>query len=256
MSHDACADLVERGDPDRFLSAMTAPPSDRAALMVLYAFNLEVARAPWVTKEAMIAEMRLQWWLDVIEEIFEGKPPRKHEVVTPLAELVIDRGLDRAPLEAMIRARSFDIYPEPHADIDVFGGYLADTAGSLMWLSAQALGENPNMSAGIGTYGASAGLAALFRAVPALKNAQKAPLVDESPDAITALSDDALAVLRAVTIGEVTPSARAALRAAWMAKSILKTASREPLRVLKGGLELSEFERRAGLTFKTILNRF
>ena len=57
MSIDACAEMVRAGDPDRYLSAMTAPVASRARLLVLYAFNLEVARAPWVTKEEMIAEM-------------------------------------------------------------------------------------------------------------------------------------------------------------------------------------------------------
>ena len=75
MSFDACAELVRRGDPDRFLSAMTAPPELRGRLMILYAFNLEVARAPWVASEPMLAEMRLQWWADAIAEIFEGRPP-------------------------------------------------------------------------------------------------------------------------------------------------------------------------------------
>jgi len=46
MSFDACAALVAKGDPDRFLSAMTAPVALRGRLLTLYAFNLEVARAP------------------------------------------------------------------------------------------------------------------------------------------------------------------------------------------------------------------
>ena len=70
MSIDACAALVRRGDPDRFRAAMTAAPDQRGRLMVLYAFNLEVARAPWVASEPMLAEMRLQWWADAIAEIY------------------------------------------------------------------------------------------------------------------------------------------------------------------------------------------
>ena len=84
----SCADLVRRGDPDRFLAIMSAPVKKRGALFIIYAFNLEVVRAPWVTQEPMISEMRLQWWLDSIEEIYEGKTIRRHEVVTPLAELI------------------------------------------------------------------------------------------------------------------------------------------------------------------------
>ncbi|MGR3618044.1 MAG: squalene/phytoene synthase family protein, partial [Roseovarius sp.] len=72
MTLQACADLVRRGDPDRFLATMAAPPPARRILFPLYAFNLEVARAPWMVSEPMIAEMRLQFWRDVVEEMGQG----------------------------------------------------------------------------------------------------------------------------------------------------------------------------------------
>ena len=76
----ACAAIVEKGDPDRFLAAMAAPVAARRVLFPLYALNIEVARAPWVTEEAMIAEMRLQWWRDALAEIAAGGQVRRHEV--------------------------------------------------------------------------------------------------------------------------------------------------------------------------------
>ena len=41
----ACAELVRRHDPDRFLTALFAPPAMRETLFVLYAVNHELARA-------------------------------------------------------------------------------------------------------------------------------------------------------------------------------------------------------------------
>jgi phytoene/squalene synthetase len=73
---EACAALVERSDPDRFRVAMAAPPAAREVLFPLYAFNLEVARAPWATREPMLAEMRLQWWRDQVEAAAVQLPPR------------------------------------------------------------------------------------------------------------------------------------------------------------------------------------
>ena len=58
----ACAEMVAKGDPERFGAAMTAPRAARAGLLALYAFNLEIARAPRVASEAMLAEIRLRWW--------------------------------------------------------------------------------------------------------------------------------------------------------------------------------------------------
>ena len=89
----ACAGLVKAGDPDRFSCVMTALVDVRGPLFTLYALNLEAAKAPWVTEEAMIAEMRLQWWRDVVEEIAAGKPARAHEVAGPLAEVIAKHDL-------------------------------------------------------------------------------------------------------------------------------------------------------------------
>ena len=48
----ACAALVHRADPDRFMAVMAAPVPARPLLFPLYALNVEVARAPWVTQES------------------------------------------------------------------------------------------------------------------------------------------------------------------------------------------------------------
>lgn len=253
MSVEACAELVERGDPDRYLSAMTAAPDDRGALMVLYAFNLEVVRAPWVTKEAMIAEMRLQWWTDAIEEIYAGAEVRRHEVVTPLAALIVDKALDRTAFDALIEARRWDIYKELHADQAAFDRYISATSAGLMWLAAQALGAADTDKAAVMDYGYGAGVAALFRAIPALENAQKYPLVDGTTTGVSNLANSALTRLGAVKT--LANPAKAALRAAWMAKNTLKIAAQSPELVASGGLETSEFYKKISLLVKSMLNR-
>ena len=100
----ACAGLVARGDADRFLAVMAASPPARDVLFPIYAFNVEVARAPWVTEESMIAEMRLQWWRDAVDEIGAHGAVRKHEVVTPLAGVLDATGA--AVLAELVEARS------------------------------------------------------------------------------------------------------------------------------------------------------
>ena len=90
----ACADAVSRGDPSRFRATMAAPAAARAVLFPVYAFNLEVARAPWVTNEPMIAEMRMQWWRDALDEIATGATVRRHMVATPLSRILDAEGID------------------------------------------------------------------------------------------------------------------------------------------------------------------
>ena len=182
MSLEACAALVERGDPDRFAAVMAAPVAARARLWPLYAFNLEVARAPWVTREAMIAEMRLQWWRDVVCE----PRPRAHEVAGPLHALMAEVGLPVEVLDRMVAARRWDVYSEAFADRDAFNAYLDDTGAGLMWLAALALGAGPEAEVPVRAFGWATGLANYLRAVPELEARGRVPLVDGRPEAIRA----------------------------------------------------------------------
>lgn len=256
MSIDACAALVERGDPDRFAATMAAPVAARAPLFVLYAFNLEVARAPWVTKEAMIAEMRLQWWRDIVEQAGQGAT-RAHEVAGPLAVLIREKGLPTGVLDRLVEARRWDVYSDPFEDEAAFDAYLDDTAGGLMWCAALALGATPKAEAPVRTLGYAAGLAAYLRAVPALEERGRLPLVDGRPAAIAALARKGLVRYAAYRAGRhlVPTFARPALLAGYQAQTVLKQAVAEPQRVAEGALAMSEFKRRFSLLRAAFTNQ-
>lgn len=245
----SCADLVRRGDHDRFLAIMSAPVAKRGALFVIYAFNLEVVRAPWVTQEPMIAEMRLQWWLDAIEEIYEGGVVRRHEVVTPLAELVKSCDLPRALFDDLITARRWDIYKEPHAHAFAFEDYIMATSGNLMALACLAIGMPVGDTEHAKAYGFSDGIARLFLAIPELENTQRYPLIDGRADAVVGLAQGALSRMQSVSFSD--RSAHDALRTAWMSKQILKSVVSDPSAVANGTLAPTDFSKKLRLLYKS-----
>lgn len=247
MTLQACADLVRRGDPDRFLATMAAPPPARRILFPLYAFNLEVARAPWMVSEPMIAEMRLQFWRDVVEEMGQGAAPRAHEVAAPLSEAL---PASAAPqLDALIAARRWDIYKDAFEDQAHFDAYLDATSGNLAWVAAQALGADAAAEGPIRAMAFAAGIAALLRAVPELEARNRIPLLDGTPDGVRALARRGLEKWHEGRAAQsrIARPARAALLALWRTGPILKAAQSEPARVAGGHLEDSEFARRARL---------
>ncbi|MEO3413966.1 squalene/phytoene synthase family protein [Roseovarius sp. CAU 1744] len=235
----ACADLVRRADPERFMAAMAAPVAARAVLFPVYAFNVEVARAPWVTQEPMIAEMRLQWWRDALEEIRKGGTVRRHEVVTPLAEVLDAEGAGL--LDALVAARRWDIYRDPFEDEAHFRDYLDKTAGNLMLAAARALGDAEE--AVIRDAGFAQGLANWLRAIPALEQAGRVPLPDGRPDAVRVLAAEGLARLRRARASRagVSAAARPALLPLWQSGGILSRAAARPGRVAQGALEPAPF---------------
>lgn len=253
MTLDACAALVARGDPDRFAAVMAAPPKLRAKLWPLYAFNLEVARAPWVTKEPVIAEMRLQWWRDVVAE----PQPRAHEVAAPLHSLICDANLPVATLDRLITARRWDIYCDPFADRAAFDVYLEDTAGSLMWLAARALGAPAAAEPAVRAYGWATGLANFLHAVPDLEARGRKPLVDGRIEAVSALAADGLRRIAAARQhGQLIGAGRPALLAGWQAETLLRQVQSDPMAVADGRMALSEFAKRGRLLWQSLTGRF
>ncbi|MBE3640507.1 squalene/phytoene synthase family protein, partial [Mangrovicoccus algicola] len=183
MSLDACADLVRRGDPARWQSLRGQPDSVRARLLPVYAANLEIARAPWVSAEPAIGQMRLTWWREVMEEIAAGGPVRRHEVATPLAAVLGAEGA-RA-LDAAIVARHRDLDPAPFATAVALIEYLEDTGGQVTVAAGAALGAAP---AGLADAGFAAGLAAYLRAVPELAARGRQPLHSRAPQDLAELA--------------------------------------------------------------------
>ncbi len=246
----ACAGILRKGDPDRFLATMAAPIAARPALFAIFAFNVEVARAPWVSVEPTINQMRLQWWRDVLDQIAAGDPVRRHEVATPLAAVLDPPGA--AVLARLVEARSWDIDAEPFADAAALARYIDDTAGGLMWVAARALGATRGENA-VRDIGHGAGLANWFRAVPDLLARGRAPLPDESDSAIRDLAVGALARLRKGRGWRgVQRCARPATRTGWRAGRTLRSAAANPAAVKGGWLHISEFEKRSSLLLRVL----
>jgi phytoene synthase len=131
--NEPIAAIVRRHDPDRFLTALFAPPEHRDALLTLYAFDHELSRAPAVTSEPHMALIRLQWWREVVEGA-----RRRHEVATPIAALLDSGRLTPETLLPIIDARETEAHPciellsEWRAWLLAGDGGIATAAGQLL----------------------------------------------------------------------------------------------------------------------------
>ncbi|TFL17053.1 squalene/phytoene synthase family protein [Jannaschia formosa] len=221
----ACAGLLQRGDPDRFRAAMAVPLPLRRSLLPLYAFNLEVARAPWVTQEPLIAEMRLQWWRDALAEIAEGGTVRRHEVVTPLAA-ALDAEAARA-LDGLIEARRADIEKEAPAGREALLAYLDATAGVLLWQAGRLAGSDAEP--GLRAAGRAQGAASFLGAVPELVTKGHHPLPHGDPaEEMRALAEAGLEALGEARAAGFDRAARPVLAVLAGVRRRLRAVIRDP----------------------------
>nr|WP_302479306.1 squalene/phytoene synthase family protein [Ruegeria arenilitoris] len=250
----ACAELVHRADPDRFMAVMAAPVAARPLLFPLYALNVEVARAPWVTQEVMIAEMRLQWWRDALQEIAEGKPARRHEVVTPLSQVLSPHLA--AMLDEYVAVRRWDIYRDPFEDEAHFDAYINHSAGSLMVATAQVLGAADEGV--LRDFGYGVGVANWLRAIPGLEARGRIPLLVGTFEGVQALAQKALDRVQQArsNASGVSADARPALFAGWQAEWVLRQAAARPDRVAAGDLAQGEIRRRLSLMLRVASGRW
>jgi phytoene synthase len=158
--NEAIAALVRRHDPDRFFTALFAPPDRRDALLTLYAFNHELARAREVASEPTLALIRLQWWREVVE----GEAKR-HEVASPLSAAIAAGTLRSDHILPIIEARETEAYAAFETLADWHAWLLAG-AGGLAVAAAAALGA-PEPEA-LRPFGAAYGAAGLARSTGVL----------------------------------------------------------------------------------------
>ncbi len=225
--------LVRRADPDRFLTALFAPADRREALLTLYAFNNELARARESTSQPLLAIIRLQWWREVVEGT-----AKSHEVATPLSALLEAGMLDRAEALALVDAREAETGEiETLAD---WRAYALASAGGLAVAAGRVLGA-PD-PARLRTLGAAYGVAGMLRSVPALARAGRCLLPGDvlathglSPEAVVAAPGaPAVAAVLQELAGEggrlLADAGRGRVPASWRAAALPAVLARRDLR--------------------------
>lgn len=258
MSVRACAELVEKGDPERFAATMAAPQAARSLLWPLYALNLELARAPRAAREPVVAEMRLQWWIDTLAELGSGGVRRGQATAEALAPILGRHPALMPLLSGIGEARRRDCWPDPFETQADLEAYLDATSGNLMWSAALALGAPADAETVVRDFAWGAGLAQWFRAVPDLLALGQAPLMDDNPHALARLAREGRArIVRARAQRRRIPAtAHPALWTGVTADQVLRRAERDPARIMAGTLSPSEFRRRGALLWRAVAGGF
>lgn len=206
--------LIRRVDPDRWLSSrFIADAQARADVITLYAYDHELARAPKVTSNPLLGEIRLTWWREMLDEAYDGRPVRKHPSAQALADVISRRGVPREPLEAMIDGRYRELDPTPLPADDALA-WARDTAGVAAELAAGLLAPGTDVSHARGA-GAAWAMARQAGAVPALQGLADR-MLKGAREGVGKLDAAAFpAVAHAALIGRARGPVRDRLRLTW-----------------------------------------
>lgn len=167
FAYSHCAELVRDADEDRFLAVQFAPPEKRPHLLSLYAFSHEAARVRDSVREAMIGEIRLQWWRDTLQGEARGDV-RANPIAAALDDTIVKFRLPRQALVDLIDARVFDLYDDLMPNLNDLEGYCGETSSSLFRIASIILvdGADPGNADAAGHAGVAYAITGLLRAFP------------------------------------------------------------------------------------------
>lgn len=138
--------IVRAHDYDRYLSALFAPADRRADLMLIYAFDAEMARIPLSVSEPLMGEIRLQWWRDALSPLLTdaGRAPSSptrigHPLADAIVALTHRARLPAGLIHGLIDARSTDLDDTPLRDNAELWSYIAKTDAAVLALAARVL---------------------------------------------------------------------------------------------------------------------
>lgn len=157
-SHRFVLDTVRAADRDRFLAVLFAPEPVRRGLLALLAFDHELSRTRTVTREPMLARIRLEWWREAAAEAAGDAVPRAQPTVESLSETARRHNLGVERLTALIDAREeeidgpLDVVRAGHAladlELEVLGvGDPATRDAARAIAAAWLMGEGPERAA-------------------------------------------------------------------------------------------------------------
>lgn len=246
-----CRDSVFREDYDRYLTALYAPGSVRAALWALYAFNVELTHIRAQVSEPMLGAIRLAWWQEGIIGLYSGSL-RAQPVLEALAKYVVPL-VPQLLLQEAIEARRLELENEQPESLEEIIASTGDAGSAIaeaaLWLC---LGGDKkphqelvmavrHVGAGAALSGVMRGL--IFEAKMRQRDAEFAhaqSMLEKLTTEIEARLDQAQPILR---------QAPAASRPAW----ILAACVREQVRrVRKSSLEPAELSLGKGLMSRQV----
>ncbi len=158
-------DTLRKHDYYRYLCCLLAPSAMQENMLNIYAFNNELAKIKYVISEPMAGYIRLQWWRDAIDEIYERAPVKHfHPVSNGLHKLLSTTPINKDIFENLIDAHESDIEFESPEDMESLENYAIGTSANLFKLQLLAAGIDNSAALNAAHHGAIAyGLADIMR---------------------------------------------------------------------------------------------
>ncbi|XP_060077036.1 NADH dehydrogenase (ubiquinone) complex I, assembly factor 6-like [Ylistrum balloti] len=161
-----CLDLIQKFDHENFLCTLLYSKSAREAAIAIRAFNVEIAQVQDVVSDKQRGAMRMVFWRDTIEKIYQGSPPQQ-PIALQLAKVISENKLTKKWFMRCIDARADCLENDSFRSINDLEDYCENSVSSVMYLILESLGiKDLHADHAASHIGRAHGLVTFLRAIP------------------------------------------------------------------------------------------
>jgi NADH dehydrogenase [ubiquinone] 1 alpha subcomplex assembly factor 6 len=158
-----CMNLTRRFDNENYLVSLFSPPKCRNAVWAIRAFNVETCQIHENTKDSLIGKMRIQWWREMIDSTFDGKP-LEHPISNEISSALKSSKLSKLWFKRILKERENHLDRKQFGTLNDLEQYAENGTSSLLFLQMESLGiHNHAVEHALGHIGKAAGICNILR---------------------------------------------------------------------------------------------
>ncbi|CAH2104489.1 unnamed protein product [Euphydryas editha] len=164
-----CANIVRQHDYENYLATLLMTKALRSPTFVIRAFNAEVARVQDQTTDPQTAAMRLQFWNDAVNSIYQNKHLSNipaNPITQELYKVCLSYKLQRRYIERLISSRSSLLKTKYFKTMEDLEKYTENTVSTIYYLILGIAGvTNVHADHAASHLGKAQGIANILRSV-------------------------------------------------------------------------------------------
>ncbi|XP_076331270.1 NADH dehydrogenase (ubiquinone) complex I, assembly factor 6 homolog sicily [Tachypleus tridentatus] len=134
-----CADVLRKYDYENYLATLLLPKESRSAAIAIRAFNTELSQVKDMVSSTHAGTMRIQFWKDTLDQIFQGQPPQQ-PIALELARILKRQKLSKLWFQRMLDSRECLLSETGHQTIEELEDYAERSVSSVYYLILQSMG--------------------------------------------------------------------------------------------------------------------
>ncbi|XP_075220235.1 NADH dehydrogenase (ubiquinone) complex I, assembly factor 6 homolog sicily isoform X2 [Lycorma delicatula] len=149
-----CVDLVRKFDYENFLCTLLLTSESRSLAFAVRAFNVEVAKVQDQVSQEQIAQMRLKFWLETVENLFKDQN-------------IKDKKLSKNHLKSLVQSRMTPVSSSTFKNLEDMEKYAENSVSPVYYLILQGSGYGSVHTDHAASHlGKSQGLVNILRSIP------------------------------------------------------------------------------------------